>query len=56
MAETIRKELGEKSRTSKKICPKRGFNFEGNFRKSAICCGTEFVDDHVAIFNNFRQI
>jgi len=36
MAETIRTELEEKSRTSKKIGPKRGFNFAGNFRKSAI--------------------
>jgi len=36
MAETIRTELGEESRTSKKICPKMGFNFEGNFRESTI--------------------
>jgi hypothetical protein len=34
MAETIRTELGKKSRSSKKIFPKNDFNFAGNFWKN----------------------
>jgi len=51
MAETIRTELGKKSRSSKKICPKRGFNFEGNFRESTIWFGMEFVDWSCSYFS-----
>ena len=35
-AETIRTELGEESRSSKKICPKYDFNIAGKFRESTI--------------------
>ena len=44
VAEAIRTELEEKYRSSKKICPKRGFNFKGKFRESKIYFGMEFVD------------
>jgi len=56
MAGTIRTELGEKSRTSKKLCPKNDFNIAGKFRKIRFDLVWSLWIDHAAIFNNFRQI
>ena len=56
MAETIRKELGKYLDFRRKFAQKGALTLKGTFGKVQFNVARSLWNDHVAIFNNFRQI
>ena len=56
MAETIRKELGKNLELRRKFAQKGALTLPGTFGKVRFNLARSLWIDHVAIFNNFRQV
>ena len=56
MVETIRKELGKNLELRRKFAQKGALTLKGTFGKALFAVVWSLWIDHVAIFNNFRQV
>jgi hypothetical protein len=56
MAETIRKELGKNLELRRKFAQKGALTLKGTFGKVRFNVARSLWIDHVAIFNNLRQV